>query len=92
MRFLGKSSKFTKRRRNKDVTPSNEDNGSFGFTNHAGLQLCAKELTKDHHPDRDGERKRVEAAGGFVQDWAGVPRVNGELAVSRAIGDVPYKK
>ncbi|CAA6658507.1 unnamed protein product [Spirodela intermedia] len=50
------------------------------------------ELTKDHHPDRDGERKRVEAAGGFVQDWAGVPRVNGELAVSRAIGDVPYKR
>lgn len=46
----------------------------------------------DHHPDREDERSRVEAAGGYVLEWAGVLRVNGELAVSRAIGDVPFKR
>ncbi|KAI3526698.1 hypothetical protein L1887_05959 [Cichorium endivia] len=56
--------------------------------------LCAgyaEELTNDHHPDRDDERARIELAGGFVLDW-GVPRVNGLLAVSRAIGDVSLKR
>lgn len=50
------------------------------------------ELTRDHHPDRDDERSRVESAGGYVLEWAGVSRVNGELAVSRALGDVPFKR
>lgn len=53
--------------------------------------LIAKELTKDHHPDRDEERARVESAGGYVSEWGGVARVNGQLAVSRAIGDVYFK-
>ncbi|CAL5405813.1 unnamed protein product [Camellia sinensis] len=38
--------------------------------------LDVEELTRDHHPDRDDERARIEAAGGFVRLW-GVPRVNG---------------
>lgn len=50
------------------------------------------DLTKDHHPDRDDERSRVENAGGYVLDWGGVARVNGQLAVSRAIGDVSFKR
>ncbi|XP_052291936.1 uncharacterized protein LOC102621122 isoform X3 [Citrus sinensis] len=50
-----------------------------------------KELTRDHHPDREDERYRVEAAGGYVLQWGGVSRVNGQLAVSRAIGDLSYK-
>ncbi|XP_050941191.1 probable protein phosphatase 2C 51 isoform X7 [Cucumis melo] len=50
-----------------------------------------KELTRDHHPDREDERSRVEIAGGHVVDWGGVPRVNGQLAISRAIGDVSFK-
>lgn len=54
--------------------------------------LIAKELTKDHHPDRDEERTRVESAGGYVSEWGGVARVNGQLAVSRAIGDVYFKR
>mgnify|MGYP004714250989 FL=1 len=54
--------------------------------------LIAKELTEDHHPDRDDERSRVEAAGGYVSEWGGVARVNGRLAVSRAIGDVYFKR
>ncbi|CAH9051479.1 unnamed protein product [Cuscuta epithymum] len=53
--------------------------------------FTAKELTQDHHPDRDDERSRVESAGGHVSKWGGVARVNGQLAVSRAIGDVDLK-
>ncbi|KAF5182009.1 phosphatase 2C [Thalictrum thalictroides] len=53
--------------------------------------FAVKELTRDHHPDRDDERSRIESAGGFVEEW-GVPRVNGELAVSRSIGDVSFKR
>ncbi|XP_070012501.1 uncharacterized protein [Nicotiana sylvestris] len=53
--------------------------------------LISKELTRDHHPDRDDERSRVETAGGHVSEWSGVARVNGQLAVSRAIGDVSFK-
>ncbi|GMH20864.1 hypothetical protein Nepgr_022706 [Nepenthes gracilis] len=54
--------------------------------------LYVKELTRDHHPDRDDEKLRVEMAGGYVFEWGGVPRVNGQLAVSRAIGDVSFKR
>lgn len=52
----------------------------------------AKELTRDHHPDRDDEKVRVESAGGYVLQWGGVSRINGQLAVSRAIGDVSFKR
>lgn len=45
------------------------------------------ELSHDHKPDNDGELKRVKAAGGFVEDG----RVQGIIAVSRAIGDWEYK-
>ena len=45
------------------------------------------ELSWDHKPDNDGELKRVKAAGGFVEDG----RVQGVIAVSRAIGDWEYK-
>ncbi|CAJ2663981.1 unnamed protein product [Trifolium pratense] len=59
---------------------------SNGFTHFA-----VKELTSDHHPDREDEKTRVEAAGGQVLNWGGVPRVNGQLAITRAIGDVFFK-
>lgn len=45
------------------------------------------ELSHDHKPDNEGELKRVKAAGGFVEDG----RVQGVIAVSRAIGDWEYK-
>lgn len=57
-----------------------------------GSGYYVKELTKDHHPGRDEERERVEAAGGFVSDWTLVPRVNGQLAISRAIGDLSFRR
>ena len=44
--------------------------------------------TKDHKPMDDEERNRIEAAGGMVI----IQRINGALAVSRALGDFDYKR
>lgn len=52
-----------------------------------GTDGTAKALSDDHKPYNHTERIRVEAAGGFVQ-WN---RVDGDLAVSRALGDFGYK-
>merc|ERR1719319_2071368 len=43
-----------------------------------------------HKPDRCDERARIEGLGGAVIHW-GTWRINGQLAVSRAIGDKEYK-
>uniref|UniRef100_A0A8C6WF06 Protein phosphatase 1E n=1 Tax=Neogobius melanostomus TaxID=47308 RepID=A0A8C6WF06_9GOBI len=48
------------------------------------------ELMKPHKPDREDEKKRIEALGGCVI-WFGTWRVNGSLSVSRAIGDNEHK-
>ena len=45
----------------------------------------AHALTHDHRPDREDERRRITAAGGRIT-WGGTPRVNGVLAMTRAIG------
>jgi len=47
-------------------------------------------LSCDHKPSRPDEMRRIEKAGGFVMHL-GVPRVNGVLAVSRALGDAELK-
>ncbi|XP_022727552.1 uncharacterized protein LOC111283351 isoform X2 [Durio zibethinus] len=81
---------YKEQRRNGAASPLR--NSNFKLAASSGLvYYVVKELTRDHHPDRDDERSRVEAAGGYVVDWGGVPRVNGQLAISRAIGDVLYK-
>ena len=43
--------------------------------------------TEDHKPFKPKERQRIERAGGSVV----LQRVNGSLAVSRALGDFEYK-
>jgi len=43
-------------------------------------------LTEDHKPNRPDEQARIEKLGGQVI-MHGVPRVNGRLAISRALGD-----
>ncbi|MCJ7446052.1 MAG: protein phosphatase 2C domain-containing protein [Methanotrichaceae archaeon] len=45
-----------------------------------------KILTVEHKPHIAEERTRIEAAGGNVQ-FLDIPRVQGELAMSRALGD-----
>ncbi|KAL6715013.1 Protein phosphatase 2C 2 [Lecanora helva] len=53
-----------------------------------GVKGRAKPLSYDHKPQNEGEKARICAAGGFV-DFG---RVNGNLALSRAIGDFEFKK
>jgi protein phosphatase PTC2/3 len=47
----------------------------------------AQALSTDHKPNDPAERERIEAAGGFVE----FNRVNGNLALSRALGDFLFK-
>lgn len=51
----------------------------------------AMALSKDHKPNRDDERDRIEDAGGQVV-WAGTWRVGGVLAVSRSFGNRMMKE
>lgn len=53
-----------------------------------GVKGRAKPLSFDHKPQNEGEKARITAAGGFV-DFG---RVNGNLVLSRAIGDFEFKK
>mmetsp|Transcript_64967 Transcript_64967/g.149063 ORF Transcript_64967/g.149063 Transcript_64967/m.149063 type:complete len:381 (+) Transcript_64967:31-1173(+) len=56
----------------------------------------AKALTKDHKPNDPVERQRIQAAGGQVQSSNLGKRVqyriNGNLNLSRALGDLDFKK
>ena len=47
-----------------------------------------KELSFDHKPQNPAETSRITAAGGYVE----YNRVNGNLALSRAIGDFEFKQ
>lgn len=47
-----------------------------------------QELSFDHKPSNDEETRRIVAAGGWVE----FNRVNGNLALSRALGDFCFKK
>lgn len=45
-------------------------------------------MSKDHKPTDPVEEERIKKAGGFVADG----RVNGSLNLSRALGDMEYKR
>ncbi|KAK0503893.1 PP2C-domain-containing protein [Armillaria luteobubalina] len=47
-----------------------------------------KPLSFDHKPTNDVERTRIAGAGGYIE----YGRVNGNLALSRALGDFEFKK
>jgi len=47
----------------------------------------AVDLSKDHKPDDPIESARIYKADGFIEE----SRVNGMLALSRALGDFEYK-
>ena len=46
-------------------------------------------LSFDHKPQSDIEMNRITNAGGFVNQFG---RVNGNLNLSRSIGDLKYKQ
>ncbi|KAI6234993.1 hypothetical protein M3Y95_00004500 [Aphelenchoides besseyi] len=48
---------------------------------------CAVPLSYDHKPNNESEMARIQAAGG----WVDAGRVNGNLALSRALGDFVFK-
>jgi len=47
-----------------------------------------QELSEDHKPELKSESDRVKKAGGYIADG----RINGNLNLSRALGDLEYKK
>ncbi|CAL1155710.1 unnamed protein product [Cladocopium goreaui] len=50
-------------------------------------------LSEDHKPNAPREKQRIEAAGGWVENSGpNQYRVNGNLNLSRALGDLEYKK
>jgi serine/threonine protein phosphatase PrpC len=49
------------------------------------------QIVRKHSPADASERKRIEDLGGVVLYWSNSYRVNGSLAVSRAIGDAMHK-
>lgn len=74
-------------------------NGNYGISNLG--DSCAHllkqngtftKLTDDQTPSRSDEYERIVRNNGFVTMKDGVARVDGSLAVSRAIGDLKYKQ
>jgi protein phosphatase 2C family protein 2/3 len=54
----------------------------------ASVRGRVQNLSYDHKPNNELESKRIIAAGGWVE----FNRVNGNLALSRALGDFVFKK
>lgn len=62
--------------------------------------LAPLALSNEHAPGNPVERERIEAAGGEVksvayqvgESFSAIDRINGSLAVARALGDSPYKQ
>ena len=49
-------------------------------------------VTVDQHPGREDEVERIIGQNGLITGRGGVARVDGSIAVSRAIGDKPFKQ
>lgn len=66
-------------------TPASSDSSDTGQTTTVGKAIP---LSFDHKPDDEEEEKRVRNAGGYVTGG----RVEGDLAVSRGLGDFRFKQ
>jgi len=103
--FLKIDSEMRKHQDKTDMTPRPDTSGCTSVTAivtpkwiicaNAGDSRCvlssngdAIAMSEDHKPYDDSERDRIIAAGGSVQ----YKRVDGDLAVSRALGDFQYKQ
>jgi serine/threonine protein phosphatase PrpC len=71
---------------NRVLTVANAGDSRAVLCRAGGL---TKALSFDHKPLQDVEMKRIKNAGGFVNQFG---RVNGNLNLSRAIGDLKYKQ
>jgi len=73
----------------------NKNNLWTANTGDSRIVLCengkAVDVTVDHHPCREDEKKRIEDAGGVVLCISGVWRVNGSISLSRSFGDKHMK-
>ena len=52
--------------------------------------LISVALTEDHTPYNPVERERIETLGGVIINTGEKLRVNGSLAITRSLGDVPF--
>ena len=50
-----------------------------------------RKLTQEQTPNREDEHNRILKNNGLVTMKNGIARVDGSIAVSRAIGDIQYK-
>ena len=51
-----------------------------------------RKITTDQNADREDEQNRIINKNGLITCRDGVSRVDGQIIVSRAIGDMPYKE
>ena len=51
-----------------------------------------RKITSDQNADREDEQNRIINKNGLITCRDGVSRVDGQITVSRAIGDMPYKE
>ncbi|KAG7663121.1 PTC2 [[Candida] subhashii] len=71
------------------ITPTHIICGNAGDSRTVmSINGYAKALSFDHKPSNEGEKARICAAGGYVD----MGRVNGNLALSRGIGDFDFKR
>ena len=65
----------------------------FANAGDSRLILCKKgrayRMSIDHKPDLEIEKNRIHKAAGWVNDYG---RINGNLNLSRCLGDLEYKK
>ena len=59
------------------------------FTHFTPKHPCVVPMSFDHKPSHSFEHQRIQSSGGFVNNFG---RVNGNLNLSRSLGDLKYKQ